>query len=208
MMKRTLLVLAIVALLTTGAFGQIVLGITGMQYYQKDAAGNLPTLSQAWADFKDGTGVYWGGYGELILHKLGLGLSFNQQTYPNMDPAYPQLDMWNYDVNFFLSYHILGGRSLIDPFLQAGVGKVAYDYKDKEAAKLLYTGLTDDPLFASLYTDFGFGLGINLGGIGIFAKGMWNIQSNEPVVSEQGNVAILSWPVMPFKWVFGAKLIL
>ncbi len=211
MMKRTLLVLAIVALLTTGAFGQIVLGITGVQYYEKDASGNLPTLSQAWSDFKDGTGVYWGGYGELILHKLGLGLSFNQQTYSNSDILSPDygLDMWNYDVNFFLSYHILGGRSFIDPFLQAGVGEIAYDYKDKAAARLVYPDLTDDPLFGSIYTDFGFGLGINLGGIGIFAKGMWNVQSDKPLYSQTNSgVEIFSWPVMPFKWVFGAKLIL
>ncbi len=205
-MKRTLLVLAIVALLTTGAFGQIVLGITGVQYYEKDT-----TLSQAWADFKDGTGVYWGGYGELILHRLGLGLSFNQQTYSNSDILSPDygLDMWNYDVNFFLSYHILGGRSFIDPFLQAGVGEIAYDYKDKAAARLVYPDLTDDPLFGSIYTDFGFGLGINLGGIGIFAKGMWNVQSDKPLYSQTNSgVEIFSWPVMPFKWVFGAKLIL
>ena len=206
MMKRTLLVLAIVALLTTGAFGQIVLGITGMQYYEKDASGNLPTLSQAWSDFRDGTGVYWGGFGEIILHKLGLGLSFNQQTFPDL--VDPRLDMWNYDVNFFLSYHILGGRSLIDPFLQAGVGEMAYDYKDKTAAREVYT-LTDDPLFGSIYTDFGLGLGINLGGIGIFAKGMWNVQSDKPLYSLlDGTTPIFSWPIMPFKWVFGAKLIL
>ncbi len=205
-MKRTLLVLAIVALLTTGAFGQIVLGITGVQYYEKDASGNLPTLSQAWDDFKDGTGVYWGGYGELILHKLGLGLSFNQQTFSDPIPA---LDMWNYDVNFFLSYHILGGRSFIDPFLQAGIGEMAYDYKDKAAAAAeLSTSFTEDPLFASIYYDFGFGLGINLGGIGIFAKGMWNVQSNEPITAQDNYTTLFPWPVMPFKWVFGAKLIL
>ncbi|HUW70828.1 MAG TPA: hypothetical protein VMX33_11410 [bacterium] len=206
MMKRTLLVLAIVALLTTGAFGQIVLGVTGVQYYEKDAAGNLPTLSEAWADFKDGTGVYWGGYGEIILHKLGLGLSFNQQTYP--DSVNSTYDMWNYDVNFFLSYHILGGRSLIDPFLQAGIGEMAYDYKNKAAVQAIYPDLTDDPLFGSIYYDFGLGLGVNLGGIGIFAKGMWNVQSNEPLYSQTGSFPIFSWPVMPFKWVFGAKLIL
>lgn len=206
MMKRTLLVLAIVALLTTGAFGQVVLGVTGVQYYEK-VDGNLPTLSQAWSDFRDGTGVYWGGYGEIILHNLGLGLSFNQQTFA--DPVDPAYDMWNYDVNFFLSYHILGGRSLIDPFLQAGVGEMAYDYKNKDAARAGdYPDLTDDPLFASIYTDFGLGLGINLGGIGIFAKGMWNVQSDKPLYSQTGDVPLFEWPIMPFKWVFGAKLIL
>ncbi len=205
-MKKAILVLALVAFAATGAFGQIVLGITGVQYYE-EVNGKLPTVSEAWADFKEGTGVFWGGYGELILGQLGLGMSLNQQTY--QDEFDSALDTWNYDVNFFLSYHIFGGRALIDPFLQAGVGMMAFDYKDKEAAKVYYPTLTEDPLFASSYFDFGLGLGINLGGIGIFGKGMWNIQSDEPLYSqEDGGTPIFSWPILPFKWVFGVKLIL
>ena len=72
----------------------------------------------------------------------------------------------------------------------------------------IYNAVSDDPMFASLYYDFGLGLGINLGSIGIFAKAMWNIQSDEPLYSESIGEEIWSWPVMPFKWVFGAKLIL
>lgn len=206
-MKRLFVALMLIAFVTTGAFAQIVLGVTGVQYYE-EVDGKLPTVGQAWEQFKEGTGVYWGGYGEIILGKLGLGLSFNQQTYK--DPFNSPLeDMWNYDVNFFLSYHLFGGRAFIDPFLQAGVGMMAYDYKNKEDLRQEpgWEWLGDDPLFGSLYYDFGFGLGINLGGIGIFAKGMWNIQSNEPLYYEDGG-EMFSWPVMPFKWVFGAKLIL
>ena len=112
-MKKAILVLALVAFAATGAFGQIVFGLTGAQYYEEDSNGNLPTLSEAWVNFQEGTGVFWGGYGEIILDKLGLGMSFNQQTYK--DPMYtdPAFDMWNYDVNFFLSYHIFGGRKAI-----------------------------------------------------------------------------------------------
>lgn len=213
-MKKLFVALMLIAFVTTGAFAQIVLGVTGVQYYQQDENGNLPTLSESWADFQEGTGVYWGGYAEIILGKLGLGLSFNQQTYK--DPFYSlgfdglpaeAFDQWNYDVNFFMSYHLFGGRAFIDPFLQAGVGMIAYDWKNKDLLSSNYT-VSEDPMMASTYFDFGLGLGINLGGIGIFAKGMWNVQSNEPVTSGDYGVALPSWPIMPFKWVFGAKLIL
>lgn len=203
-MKRLFVALMLIAFVTTGAFAQIVLGVTGVQYYEK-VDGKYPTVGQAWEQFKEGTGVFLGGYGEIIFHKLGIGLSFNQQTY---DQDLPSVDhMWNYDVNLFLSYHLFGGRAFIDPFLQAGYGMMAYDYKNKEEAKALYS-LTDDPLFASTYYDFGLGLGINLGGLGIFAKGMWNIPTNEPVYDQTNGGTLWSWPIMPFKWVFGAKLIL
>ncbi len=217
-MKRLFVALMLIAFVTTGAFAQIVLGVTGVQYYQEDASGKLPTLSESWADFKEGTGVYWGGYAEIILGKLGLGLSFNQQTYK--DPwelattgglSAEAFDQWNYDINFFMSYHLFGGRAFIDPFLQAGVGMLAYDWKNKDMLATVYD-VSEDPMMASAYFDFGFGLGINLGGIGIFAKGMWNVKSNEPITSSEDVYGVIyeipDWPVMPFKWVFGAKLIL
>jgi hypothetical protein len=206
MTKKLLLVVAIVLIVTTGAFAQLTFGVSAIQYYQEDAEGNLPTLSEAFDDFREGVGVYWGGFGEIILGKLGLGLSFNQQTFEDeFDPTY---DMWNYDVNLSLSYHIFGGRAFLDPFLQAGAGILAYDYKNKEEVQILYPDLTDDPLAGSMYYDFGLGLGLNLGGLGIFFKGMWNIQSDEPLYSQDGTVPIFEMPVLPFKWVFGAKLIL
>jgi len=217
-MKRLFVALMLIAFVTTGAFAQIVLGVTGVQYYQEQD-GKLPTVGQAWSDFQEGTGVYWGGFAEIILGKLGLGLSFNQQTYKDpwgwstLAPTFPSgaFDQWNYDLNFFLSYHLFGGRAFIDPFLQAGFGVLAYDWKNKDT--LINEGweLSDDPMMASGYFDFGGGLGINLGGLGIFVKGMWNVKSNEPLTSTDdygGSFVIPDWPVMPFKWVFGAKLIL
>jgi hypothetical protein len=212
-MKKIFLALVMVALITTGAFAQLVIGVTGVQYYEEDVNGDLPSLSDSWEDFKDGEGVYWGGYVELILSKLGLGISFNQQTYedPFGDSTF---DMWNYDVNFFLAYHLFGGRAFIDPFLQAGVGLMAYDYKNKDDLRDYYAiadpsvVISDDPMFGSMYYDFGLGLGVNLGSVGIFAKAMWNIQSDEPLYNEDYGYEIFEWPVMPFKWTFGAKLIL
>jgi opacity protein-like surface antigen len=228
MTKKLLLVLAIVMIVTTGAFAQLTFGITGNQYAFEDEAGNLPSLSSVWDDFKEGRGTYWGFFGEIILGKLGLGLAFNYQNVPEFgydfdgdgtvqsDELYPE--MWSYDANVYLSYHILGGRSFLDPFLQAGLGKNAYDFKNKDD-KTIYNSLgPDDPLFASPYWDFGAGLGINLGGLGIFIKGAY-------IVPMEGVLTGTSWPdefdgstfeydIMPwylngdFKYTFGAKLIL
>jgi hypothetical protein len=205
-MKKIFLALAMVSFITTAAFGQLVLGVSAVQYYNEDTS-----ISDSWEHFKDGEGVYWGGYIELILGKLGLGVSFNQQTDKAPQDFGSAYDMWNYDVNLFLAYHVFGGKAFIDPFLQAGVGIMAYDYKNKDQIREMtgfYDAVSDDPLFGSLYYDFGLGLGINLGGIGIFAKAMWNIQSDEPLYSESFGEEIWEWPVMPFKWVFGAKIIL
>ena len=209
-MKKIFLALAMIALITTAAFGQIVLGVTAVQYYQEDTA-----ISDSWEQFKTGEGVFWGGYAEIILGKLGVGFSFNQQTYKNDLLPNNLLDEWNYDANFFLSYHLFGGRAFIDPFLQAGLGIFAYDLKNKDAYREYLNGInpgdgdwiSDDPWFASSYFDFGLGLGLNLSGIGIFAKAMWNVESDEPLYDNTNN-PIWNWPVYPFKWTFGAKVIL
>lgn len=206
-MKKIFMALSMVTLITTAAFGQLVFGVTGVQYYEEDTA-----IAESWEQFKDGDGVYWGGYAEIIMNKLGFGVSFNQQTDADPDGD-TKFDMWNYDANFFLSYHLFGGRAFLDPFLQAGVGLMAYDYKNKDELEDWYESMdmydmvSDDPLFGSLYYDFGLGLGVNLGSIGIFAKAMWNIQSDEPLYSDDYG-PVFEWPVMPFKWIFGAKLIL
>lgn len=207
MNKRLILAFGVFAFVATGAFAQITFGLTGVQYYEKDpVTGDLPGLGEAWDDFWDGNGVYGGAFVELILDDVGIGLSFNQQTYE--DAVTSDLDMWNYDVNVYMAYHIFGGRAFLDPFLQAGLGMQGYDYKDKDAARVYYPLLSDDPLFGSAYFDFGLGLGVNLDHVGVFFKAMWNVQSDEPLYSEVYDTAILEWPIMPFKWVFGAKVLL
>jgi len=208
MNKRLILAFGVFAFVATGAFAQITFGLTGVQYYQEDANGDLPGLGEAWDDFKDGTGVYGGGFVELILDDMGIGLSFNQQTYD--DPEYSAATMWNYDVNVYAAYHLFGGRAFLDPFLQAGLGVIAYDFKDRDAAKAAgYIDLlSEDPLYGSAYFDFGLGLGVNLDHVGVFFKAMWNVQSDEPLYSDTLGIPIDGWPVLPFKWVFGGKVLL
>ncbi len=228
MSKKLLLVIAIVLIVTTGAFAQLTFGVTGNQYAFEDENGNLPSFSSVWNDFTEGRGTYWGLFGEIILGKLGLGLAFNYQDVPEfgydfdndgyIDPVYEMYpQMWSYDANVYLSYHLFGGRSFLDPFLQAGVGINAYDFKNSEDKTEFNSLGPEDPLFASPYWDFGAGLGINLGGIGIFIKGAYILPMDSVLTGT-------SWPdmygvtyeydIMPwylngdFKYTFGAKLLL
>jgi len=208
MNKRLILAFGVFAFVATGAFAQITFGLTGVQYYQEDPNGDLPSLGEAWDDFKDGNKVFGGAFVELILDDTGIGLSFNQQTYD--DVLFPAATMWNYDVNVYMAYHLFGGRAFLDPFLQAGLGMQAYDFKDRDAAKLAgyLDPLSEDPLFATAYLDVGLGLGVNLDHVGVFFKAMWNFESDEPLYSDTTGGAIWPWPVLPFKWVFGGKVLL
>ena len=222
MTKKLLLVVAIVLIVTTGAFAQLTFGITGNQYVYEGEDGSLPSLPTVWDDFRDGVGTFWGFFGEIILGKLGIGLAFNYQDVPEfgydfdnsgtieLDELYPE--MWSYDANVYLSYHILGGRSFLDPFLQAGLGMNAYDFKNEEDKTVDNSISDEDPLFASAYWDFGAGLGVNLGGLGIFLKGAYMVPMDGAVTGTDryGNeYEIDPWYLNgDFKWTFGAKLIL
>ena len=76
-MKKFIAIFALGALVVTGAFAELTLGVSGAQYYMEDSNGNLPSLQQAWKDFQDGTGVYYGGFAEILGRHWGLGLAFN-----------------------------------------------------------------------------------------------------------------------------------
>jgi hypothetical protein len=217
-MKKIVLALAMVALLTTTAFGQIVIGVTGNQYVFEGEYGSLPSLTSSFNDLQEGRGTYWGLFAEIILGKLGIGAAFNYQDVPDFsyeDDFYSE--MWSYDANFYLSYHMLGGRAFLDPFIQAGLGMNAYDFADDTMKNEFNSMGPDDPLFASAYWDFGAGLGVNIGTVGVFVKGAYMIPMEGALIGE-------TWPdeygytyeydIMPwylngdFKWTFGLKLIL
>jgi hypothetical protein len=227
-MKKLITILALGALVATGAFAELSLGISGVQYYQEDANGNLPSLQQAWKDFQDGTGVYYGGFAEILGKHWGLGLAFNYDPLlDGIDPktglSDPLGDFISYDVNLYLSYHIFGGAAFLDPFVEAGFGITAFDYQNKDTLNknndVAPTIDDDDPRFASTYTTVGIGLGMNLKPIGIFFKANWCKESKNLVKgtydSDYPNTFLAGqeyyiepWYVMPFRWTFGAKLLL
>jgi hypothetical protein len=217
-MKKLIIALTMVALITTAAFGQIVLGVTGNQYVFENEDGSVPSLRSSFEDFKEGRGTYVGLFAEIILGQLGFGLAFNYQDVPNFTYGVGELEdfnyteMWSYDVNAYLSYHLLGGRAFLDPFLHLGIGMNAYDFKNQSDKNSSNSLGEDDPLFASAYWDFGAGLGLNLGGIGIFFKGAYMVPMDGALIGTDwdGNeYKIMPWYLNgDFKWTFGAKLIL
>uniref|UniRef100_A0A7C3EAQ0 Outer membrane protein beta-barrel domain-containing protein n=1 Tax=Gracilinema caldarium TaxID=215591 RepID=A0A7C3EAQ0_9SPIR len=224
-MKKLIAILALGALVATGAFAELSLGISGVQYYQEDENGNLPSLQQAWKDFQDGTGVYYGGFGEILGKHWGLGLAFNYDPEAGSSYVYNNVyaKFMSYDVNLYLSYHLFGGAAFLDPFVEAGFGMTAFDYLNKDelnSDSILAPYVDDDdPLFASAYTTVGIGLGLNLKPIGVFFKANWvkesknlvkgTYDSDYPDINLAGKEYYIEpWFVMPFRWTFGAKLLL
>jgi hypothetical protein len=224
-MKKLIAILALGALVVTGAFAELTLGVSGAQYYQEDANGNLPSLQDAWKDFQEGNGVYYGGFAEILGRHWGLGLAFNYDpeagSYEYYDGLYA--NFMSYDVNLYLSYHLFGGAAFLDPFVEAGFGITAFDYQNKDELNndpLVAPYIDDDdPLYASAYTTVGLGLGLNLKPIGVFFKANWCKEGKSPVKGTYDSdyydpylagqeYYISQWSVMPFRWTFGAKLIL
>lgn len=209
-MKRLCFVLILVSIVGMG-FADMSFGVTAQQYYTKDAGGLLPGGSTVWDDFVDGEGVYWGGMFEYLFKNVGLGVTFNARYYE--EETNRDLDTWNYDLNGFIAYHILGTRSVIDPFAQAGIGVWKYDYVSTAAAKSALPGYTGDSLAGSMYLDIGLGCAVNIKFASIFAKTMWNFQSDKPLAGSydettETHTEVPMLDVLPFKWVFGARVIL
>ncbi len=239
-MKRFVIAVLFAVILTSAAFGQLILGISGNLYYMEDEEGDLPSISDAFEHFQEGYGVFGGVFVEIVGNKTGLGLSMNFSDpvagYDDYLQTYSEsLAQQSVDVNVYLSHHLFGGRALIDPFLNLGIGVMMHTYADPDNAWLYYNPMAndpepyygqyidiDDPLAASLYWDIGFGLGVNLGAIGIFAKASFNGIISDLLTGTYDEGAdnyfdggipgeeyiIPSFDPMPFKWTFGAKLIL
>ncbi len=222
------------ALVATGAFADLSFGISGVQYFDDDST----TVQEAFKNLQDGVGVFYGGFVEITGKHMGLGASFNF----NMDDSYgvTAMDTMQYDFNLYMSYHLFGNHFFIDPFVNFGIGMNAYAYQDAAAAKQYMKDYydymyiypypedayidEDDPLYASLYCDFSAGLGINLGGIGIFVKGSYVMPLDGVVkgtydddiydydqywlyyISPGDEYDIPAWFTSNFKWTFGARI--
>ena len=72
-MKKIYFIIVFISILSF-SFAQMTFGISAQQYYLKDENGRLPGFGQAFSDFADGQGVYWGFFGEYIYRGFGLGL--------------------------------------------------------------------------------------------------------------------------------------
>jgi hypothetical protein len=203
MKKKLVVVLALAALVVVGASAQLVIGVSGaLPMYT--APNNAQEITTA---FQTGNGIYWGGFLEIIMHKVGIGASVNTAVYPNY---LTQVGDRIIDEDLYLSLHLFGGRAFLDPFAELGAGAIG-------------TILDGDSIFSqwidgSYYWYAALGLGINLGPIGINAKFAWNnnigaMQGTQTPSTAFGTVMFgepnpgANW-IPPFRFTLAAKLIL
>lgn len=209
MSKKIIVAIALVALVGAGAFAQIALGMTGAVYSDTSmSAGDVIDR------FQDGEGIFYGPFIELGLGKLALGLSGNFSFYTedwNTDPAAEPwyIKLVDYDVALYIQGHLLGYKSVFDPFLEAGIGVMARDFANEEDDPD-----PDNPLVASKYTQAGFGLGLNFGALGIFTKVIYMFPFGTvegEYKDAYGNIQTYDlgeYPLKKLKVFLGAKLIL
>lgn len=206
-MKKVIIAVLLAAFIGTGAFAQIIIGSSGALYYFEDK-----DFSTVITDFKNGEGVFYGGFAEVVFDNIGLGLSGNVSNYYDefVDHTFQYGDFTLYG-----SYHLFGGKAFLDPFGEVGFGLSSYDYANS-------IDDTDEfnPMAASTYWFGGFGLGVNLGSFGTFMKVSYNQDTELPVYKKDANgdeyvdpitgekEKLPPFTMFPVKFTVGVKLIL
>ena len=177
-MKKLLVALLLVAVIASGAFAQLMIGVSGALHMDQFSATEIKN------SFQTGDGVFYGGQIEIAGKHLGLGFTANVSSYtvatyvqaydsngaPVGLPVYqPAMKFMDYDMTLYLSYHLFGARAFLDPFGEFGGGILATGFADA-ADSTLYRPYDGSFFTASYYWYGALGLGINLGPIGIFGK--------------------------------------
>lgn len=171
-MKRKLIaVLALAALVVAGASAQLMIGVSGALPLDSSNTNYQQIADQ----FKSGQGVFYGGFVELGLGSIGVGLSANTMTI--YDDSFGQY-MDIVDADLYVSFHIFGARALLDPFAELGYGVIGSEWENGT-----------DWIDASYYWYAALGLGVNLGPIGISAKFAYNNAVGTPVELQDGTAA-------------------
>jgi len=122
------------------------------------------------------------------------------------DPTIPMVDM---DMNLYLGGHFLGTRSVLDPFVEAGLGYVFKDYADD-----MYDDDPDNPITRTAYWYLGAGLGANLGPVGFFGKFIYHIPFArqpagyvyDPILGTDTAISLEDYALKPYKIVLGGKI--
>jgi hypothetical protein len=173
-MKRLTLILVVIGIASTPLWAD---GQFRMAGYTATPAEALPDASpDAWYEIaiptdQTLTGWYW----EVVFDYLGLGMHygmrFTEAVYESEISSEWYMD-WKGD--FFLSYHILGGGSVIDPFVEFGWGNVGTalisnpeypDYPDWEDEVADGTAVA-----LGFYNYFAGGVAVDLNGLLLGAK--------------------------------------
>lgn len=162
MNKRLVIALALIVAIGSGAYAQLVIGATGA--LRADSTMSASDIAQ---QYKSGQNIFYGPFIEVIFRHLGIGLAANFSFFEDLGTKF-----MDYDVNGYLSYHLFGGRAFLDPFGELGMGLMAYNYANSSENP----NVNGDPISGNFYWFGGFGLGLNLGPLGIFAKMDYNFR--------------------------------
>ncbi|HET7839286.1 MAG TPA: hypothetical protein VFL04_05970, partial [Rectinemataceae bacterium] len=164
MKKKLIIVLLLVLVLGSSTYAQLVLGVSGAL-----RADSTMSASSIASQYKSGQNIFYGPFVEIIFGKLGLGVSGNFSFFEDLGTKF-----MDYDVDGYVSYHLFGGRAFLDPFGELGLGLMAYNYANSSDNP----STNDSPISGNYYWFGGFGLGLNLGPIGIFGKMDYNFRIN------------------------------
>ena len=213
MNKRLIAALAICLVAAGGAFAQIGLGVNAALYSDTGMS-----LSEFGSRLHKGEGVFYGPFIELAMGKTALGLSGNFSFYDEDwslagDGSYP-IPMMDFDLTLYLQGHFLGYKSLLDPFLELGLGVMGKDFADAD-----YDPDTNNPIMATSYAQLGGGLGVNFGPVGIFLKGLYlfpfgsvdaTYEYKDPNTGSKATYTypLAEYPLKRLKLILGAKIIL
>lgn len=175
-MKKILIALLFAALVTGGAFAQLMIGLSGALHMDERLS-----PSQIGQRFQNGDGIFYGPTIELAGRHFGIGVAGNLSYY-TQDVSFTATDSYgvdhhwsqamkftDYDLTLYLSYHVFGARKFLDPFGEFGGGILATGFTDS-ADKDAYSPYSGSFLFASYYWYAALGLGVNLGPIGLYGK--------------------------------------
>ncbi len=227
-MKKLFTLGLLAILLSSGAFAQLYVGASGALHMDEKL-----TAAQISERFQNGDGIFYGPFAEIIFGHLGVGLAANFSVYERDVYAYNFTTLTydtllaeklvDYDVVLYASYHLFKDKPFLDPFGELGFGMLATDFAS-DASKTAYNPFEDSPLMASSYWYAGMGLGINLGGLGIFGKFSFNQPVFDPVTATYradlggGEVMLdpygYDWWLFPdgylpkFRFTLGAKIAL
>ena len=182
-MKKFGIALLFAVLLSSGAFAQLMIGVSGALHMDSQLSG-----SEIKDRFNKGDGIFYGGSIEIAGKHLGLGVTLNVSNYDLYFDGIPSLGYYNgqsytvasgllsmrdYDITVYLSYHLFGARKFLDPFGEFGGGLLATGF-DKSSDNDAYNPYDSAFFMAKYYWYAGLGLGLNLGIIGVSAKVSYN----------------------------------
>jgi len=207
MNRKLVAVLAILSIAATGAFAQIGLGVNAALYSDTGMR-----LSEFGDRLSEGEGVFYGPFIEIAGEKTALGLSGHFSFYDEDWGGY-YIPIIVFELRLYLQGHFLGYKSVLDPFLEIGLGVMGKEFADEDNDPD-----PDNPLMATKYWQVGGGVGINLGGLGIFLKGLYmfpfgSVDASYEYYDEWGDLQTYYYPLSEYplkrlKLILGAKIIL